>query len=86
LIPQSVRKSHITHKTIVMDKGYRLTFLTGWCYVLVIKQPTPPGLAAVIKQKYQITLNMKNAKKQWVKPELKPVQVFCECTAYCEAV
>jgi len=25
-------------------------------------------------------------KKQWKKPELKVVQVFCECTAYAEAV
>ena len=25
-------------------------------------------------------------KKQWKKPELKVVQIFCECTAYSEAV
>jgi len=25
-------------------------------------------------------------KKQWKKPQIKVVQVFCECTAYVEAV
>ena len=31
---------------------------------------------------------MKNAKckKQWLKPQVKPVLLFCECTAYVEAV
>ncbi len=27
-----------------------------------------------------------NGKKKWQKPELTPVLVFCECTAYVEAV
>jgi hypothetical protein len=27
-----------------------------------------------------------NRKKKWQKPELKAVLVFCECTAYVEAV
>jgi hypothetical protein len=31
-------------------------------------------------------MNNKKSKKQWMKPEVKSVRLFCECTAYVDAI
>ncbi len=38
------------------------------------------------RAKFTLIMKSPNCKKKWLKPEFKPVLVFCECTAYAEAV